>query len=140
MELAVTRVMVSFAVCSDGRTLHQHEDFGISLSCLRLVNFHPTELLTGRMDLTARSVVLLGAATTSTLVRCHSSTDLPKTVTELDIFGYIESLPLGKRGWVWKSEAVQPKNVPGIQNDSFLSFVQFVPAKIHHGYVAQMEV
>ena len=84
------------------------------------------------MDLTARSVVLLGAATSSTLVRCHSSTDLPKTVIGL--------VSLGKRGWVWKSEVVQPKNVSSVQNDSLLSFVQFVPAEIHHGYVAQMEV
>jgi hypothetical protein len=47
---------------------------------------------------------------------------------------------LGKRGWLWKSGAVQTKNVSSIQNDSFLFFVQFVPAKIHHGYVAQMEL
>jgi len=118
----------------------QHEYFGVSLSCLRLVNSHHTEVFTGRMDITARSMVFAGASATSTLLVCHFLTDLPETVTELCIFGYVESLPLGKRGRIWKSEAIQPKNVSSIQNDSFLSFVQFVPAKVHHGYVAQMEV
>jgi hypothetical protein len=112
----------------------------MSLSCLRLVNTHHTELFTGRMDLTARNMVFPGATATSTLAICHFLADLPGTVTKLCIFGYVESLPLGKRGRIWKSEAIQPENVSSIQNDSFLPFVQFVPAKVHHGYVAQMEV
>jgi hypothetical protein len=56
------------------------------------------------------------------------------------MFGYPESITLGERGWVWKSGATQPKYVSSIQNDAFLFFVQFVPAKIHHGHVAEMEL
>jgi hypothetical protein len=53
---------------------------------------------------------------------------------------YMESRKLGKLGWLWKSGAIQPKNVSSIQNDCFLFFVQFVPTEIHHRYVAQMEL
>jgi hypothetical protein len=48
--------------------------------------------------------------------------------------------PLGERVWLWKSGAIQPQDAASIQNDSFLLLVQFVPAKIHHGNVAQMEL
>jgi hypothetical protein len=34
----------------------------------------------------------------------------------------------------------RPKNVSSIQNDVLLLFIQFVPGKIHHRYVAQMEL
>ena len=47
---------------------------------------------------------------------------------------------LGKRGWLRQSGAIQPKNMPSFQNNVLLPFIQFVPAQIHHGYVAQMKL
>jgi hypothetical protein len=61
-------------------------------------------------------------------------------ITDFPVHGDRSSRMLGKRAWLRKPGSIQPKNVPSIQNNSLLFFVQFVPAEIHHGNVAQMEL